>query len=124
MRLFYLLFFLLAIAARSAAQQEPLLSGTFDSTRVPDFLHHLEAQSSYFFYYDSTQVDSFRITLSVQQQPLKAVLDAAFKNTDIHYAIDAQHVFITRQLQVLTTLPPGFNEGAQTDFIKSDTTKA
>jgi hypothetical protein len=125
MRLLYLLVFVFVISANAAAQQkEPLLSGTFDSTRVVDFLHNLEAQSPYFFYYDSAQLDSFRITLSVQQQPLRALLDAAFKNTDIHYALDVQQVFITRQLQVLTTLPAGFNEEDKNGIVKTDTTKA
>jgi hypothetical protein len=84
MRRFYLLILLFLTGTCALAQQkEPLLSGTFDSTAVPEFLHNLESQSFYFFYYDSAQLAPIRISLSVQQQPLQAVLTAAFKNTDI-----------------------------------------
>ena len=119
MRAFYILLITLFLFHKAGAQQEPLFSGRFDSVSVVDLLHNLEAQSNYFFYYDSVQLHAFHITLVVEQQPLQKVLEAAFKNTDLHYAIDAQHhVFITRQLQVLTTLPPGFGD------VKTDVAQA
>lgn len=95
----------------SAQEKELLFTGSFENSTVPRFLRTLEATSSYYFYYDSLQLDSFRITLSIQNQPLQPVLEAAFKNTDIRFAVDAQdHVFISRQLQMLTTLPAGFGD--------------
>ena len=121
-RFYFILLLTCAWAGATAQQKEPLFSGTFDSTKVVDFLHTLETQSSYFFYYDSTQLDSIRITLTVQQQPLRSVLGAAFKNTDVHIAIQGQQVFVTRQLQVLTELPAGFTE-AKDAVVKNNATK-
>ena len=100
----------------SAQEKNPLFTGTFENAKLPDFFQQLEAASDYFFYYDSVQLDSFRITLSVQNQPLQSVLEKAFAGTDIYFSIDAeQHVFVTRHLQVLATLPEGFGDKPKTE---------
>jgi hypothetical protein len=115
MRPLYLTTLLLFMTYGATAQEKkPLFTETFENTRLPVFFQQLEAASPYFFYYDSVQLDSFRITLSVQNQPLQAVLEKAFAGTDVLFSIDAeQHVFVSRQLQVLTTLPAGFGDVPQ-----------
>ena len=90
----------------------PVISGDFKNVAVDTFLIALQAQTHYHFYYDTAQLDSVRINLSVISQPLKTVLEKAFENTDIYYAIDQHNnVFISKGLAVKTTLPEGFFTG-------------
>jgi beta-glucosidase-like glycosyl hydrolase len=98
----------------SAQEKKPLFTEAFDKQHACRLLSAIGSGFTLFFYYDSVQLDSFRITLSVQNQPLQAVLEKAFAGTDVLFSIDAeQHVFVSRQLQVLTTLPAGFGDVPQ-----------
>jgi hypothetical protein len=106
-RILFLLpsFFLSAFCLESSAQKNPqnLISGNFQQLSIDEFVHELESQTSYYFYYDTTRFDSLRITLSVDRQPLTRVLDLAFSKTDFKYAIDRhQQVFLTRGVTVQT----------------------
>ncbi|WP_246455297.1 TonB-dependent receptor [Hymenobacter citatus] len=66
----------------------------------------VEAQSTYHFYYDTTQVQGLRITIQVVGQPLPSVLKAVLKDSKLYFAIDEQHnVFITKGTPVYTQLP-------------------
>src|SRR5215203_1084559 len=113
---FFLFLFLMFSFNTWAQEKEPLFSFNFENSTITDVIQKLESASPYYFYYDSLQLDSFRFTLSVQNQPLQSVLKEAFKGTDIHFSIDPQqHVFISRQLQVLTTLPSGFTDEKKVD---------
>ncbi|MDQ3277570.1 MAG: TonB-dependent receptor, partial [Bacteroidota bacterium] len=111
MRKNLLLIFLCFVAAASNAQEKTSarISGHFVNLPVTKFFQAVEAQSPYYFYYDSTHVDSLRVNLMVQEQPLPEVLQNVFRNTDLQFAIDAQNrVFITRKIPLVTTLPPNF----------------
>ena len=107
MRLVFLCFLIIGSGALTTAaqQQDSLFSIRSENSTVAAFVQQLETLTPYTFFYDSAQVDSFRVTVALEKQSLKTILDAAFKGTDLQYALDDQHhVFITRALQVLTTL--------------------
>ena len=82
--LFLLLLLLQLPAFRSYGQQpaEQLVSGDFVRVPFEEFVRQLEAQTSYRFYFDPQSVDSLRITLRVQNQPLPTVLYQALLNTN------------------------------------------
>ena len=93
------------------AQQstEPLISGDFARLTIDTFLITIEKQSGYKFYYDTAQFDSTRITLSVKNQSLSSVLDAAFKDLGFLYTIDnRKNVFVSKGVIVQTELPASF----------------
>src|SRR5450755_510920 len=71
------------------AQKNPLnlISGTFHDLTIQEFTEEIEQQTNYFFYYDITLFDSLRITMTVNKEPLSAVLDQAFEKTDFNYSI-------------------------------------
>ena len=119
-------------AARSQQASLPAVSGNFKDIPVDSFLIQLEQQTNYHFYFDTAQLGALKINVTATNQSLKQVLDAAFANTGIYYAIYNNNVFVTKGLQVQTTLPGGFFSGKQnsTDILAgsmpgttTDTTK-
>ena len=69
-------------------------------------LKELEKQSGYRFYYDTTDLDTVKISLDVDQQPLTKALDQLFAGTGMSYSFDrSQHLFITRGEAIATNLP-------------------
>jgi len=114
MRKTYLLSFcfLFILRIASGQQSSKLISVNFQQATVAQFVNELESKSSYHFYYDPVQFDSLRVTLQVNEKPVETVLDLAFKNTDFHYAINRQQVFLTRGRQIKTELAQGFVEHA------------
>ena len=105
-------------AAKTFAQREQLISGDFTGMSFGQFVHQIESATSYHFYFDTAQTNNLTVTLSVTQKPLQAVLQLLFNKTDFHFAIDdGMHVFITKKIQIQTSLPTGFfdrNENADT----------
>jgi hypothetical protein len=89
------------------AQKNPLnlISGTFHDLTIQEFTEEIEQQTNYFFYYDITLFDSLRITMTVNKEPLSAVLDQAFEKTDFNYSIGPHNeVYLTKVAIVQTNL--------------------
>jgi hypothetical protein len=127
--LFLFFVFLLFASGLNAGAQErpaPRISGEFNNLPLLQFLHEIEAQSSYFFYYDSTGLDSIRVNVTVKEQPLDSVLRVAFRNTDLRFAIDAEnHVFLTHGYAIQTTIARGlFNQDQTSPDNLTDTLMA
>lgn len=95
--------------AKAFAQQEQLISGDFTGMGFGQFIHEIESKTSYHFYFDTAQTNNLTVNISVNQKPLRNVLQQLFNKTDFHFAIDEDgHVFITKKFQIQTTLPTGF----------------
>ncbi|MBG9377747.1 TonB-dependent receptor [Panacibacter sp. DH6] len=87
----------------------PVISGDFKGLTIDTFLITIEKQSGYKFYYDTAWFDSTRISLSVKNEPLQAVLTAAFKDIGLVYTIDHdKNVFVSKGITVQTDLPESF----------------
>jgi len=89
------------------AQKNPLnlISGTFHDLTIQEFTEEIEQQTNFFFYYDITLFDSLRITMTVNKEPLSAVLDQAFEKTDFNYSIGPHNeVYLTKVSIVQTNL--------------------
>ena len=115
---------LLCSAALVRAQKPVLVSGKFENLSADKFFKQIEEASPYFFYYDTTQLDSVVINLTAKDKPLSDLLTQAFQNTDIQFAIDAQHrVFITKKIAIITSLTPDFfkpnNSERKTDHTQA-----
>ena len=130
--LYFVLCFVIFAAPLNAQNKEAaLISGTFNNITAQDFLLQLEKQTGYRFYFDTLQLDSIKIDISIKDLPLSAALDLAFKNTRLNYTIDNQrNIFVTKGLKVQAELPQGFfmnvngNEASQQNnfFSLTDTT--
>lgn len=104
-----LLFFFLMIAAAAKGQSPSLVSGHFVNLPVQKFFQQVEAQTPYYFYYDSTQLDSLVVNILVHDQPVPDVLQKVFRGTDLQFAIDEQNrVFITKKILLQASLPPNY----------------
>jgi hypothetical protein len=102
------IFLLLSGMAKGQKGASNLITGDFRDLSIEQFIHELEKQVDFHFYYDSAQSDSIRITLSVQNQPLPSVLELALSKYGLYYSIDEwQRVFISSKKLVRTSLPPG-----------------
>src|SRR6187402_2154741 len=95
----------------SAAHAQDAKPVTLDikQGRMVDVLKELEKLTSYRFYYDTTDLDTAKVAVSVQQQPFTKVLDQLFTDKDLTYTIDKdRYVFITRGDPIHTELPVDF----------------
>src|SRR6186713_1117276 len=87
-----------------------------DSAKIDTFIQQLEKQTDLRFYYNAAQFDSLFISINVQNQPLRKVLDQVFINTDFQYTIvDEKKLFISKGRVVSTSFPPGFFSGGKVD---------
>lgn len=111
------LLLLLGLGTIAGAQEgkDTLITANFKKVGFSRFVQEVEAQTPYYFYYDPAQVDSIEVTLYASSLPLSKVLETVLKGTDIRFSIDREKkVYLTRNLQIVTALPPGFggNNGA------------
>jgi hypothetical protein len=115
-------FFLFTNIAAAQQNTPKPVSGEFNNATVTSFLQALEQQTGYYFYYDSLQFDSVRINLSFKNQPLAKLLNVALEPLGFHYTIieDRRQVFLTRGIEIKTTLPPGFFGRSPKDTIDQE----
>jgi len=104
---FVVCFFVLWLRA-DAQQKEILVSGRFEQTSLKEFFSKIEAQTPLYFYYNSRQVDSLTVSLTCDNEPVRQVLEKALQNTGLQFSIDNNRVFVTKGLKLVTSLPPGF----------------
>lgn len=115
MRNYWLLMICLLGLARleafSQAKGEKRLSINLTDGRFKQFVKEAETQTGCFFYYEEALLDSLKITLQANQQPLVNVLLQVFKGTDFKFAIDDQlRVFVTSDQALITELPSNLFE--------------
>ena len=93
------LFLLILCSSIQTFAQQPnndLITADFNQVSFEQFAKKIEAQTSYHFYFDPTQLDSFDITISVSKVHLSSLLNQVFRKTDLHYTIEKNQIFITR----------------------------
>lgn len=120
---FLLLLIIYAQGLLAQEQAPPRITGRFTNLTVEQFVSRLEAQTPYHFFFIASQFDSIRINLDVQNEALEKVLAAALpQDSGFHVSIDrALHVFITKGLQIQTSLPPNYFSGTPARQVTADT---
>lgn len=106
----WLLFLLLCTTTIWAQEKrDSLVTVDLSHATIEQLVQALESQTAYRFYYDASQFDSIRISVSAQKQSLANVLQLAFPaNSEYHFSIDQRrNVFLTRGLAIVTALPSG-----------------
>src|SRR5665647_587488 len=94
----------------------PYVSGEYKNMSAEKFLLQMEKQTGFHLYFDSSQLDSIVVDISVNKKPLTEVLKLAFITTKLEVAYYApDNIFISKGLLVQTELPNGFlNKGKRT----------
>jgi TonB dependent receptor/CarboxypepD_reg-like domain/TonB-dependent Receptor Plug Domain len=116
---------LLCLCLDSLGQKNPqnLISGNYRGVSIEEFVQDLESQTNYFFYYDVSKFDSFRVTVLAIREPLSIVLDRAFSKTGFYYSIDPhQQVFLTKDAVVQTNLTTEFVDSSKTKHMANGLT--
>src|ERR1700749_678741 len=99
MKKIYCLSFCFAILFKMASAQDvnkKTISVNFQQATIDQFVSDLETKTGYHFYYNPPQFDSLKVTLQATDRTLESVMNSAFQNTNFHYAIISQSVFLTR----------------------------
>jgi hypothetical protein len=68
----------------------------FNQAKIGAVVTDLEAKSGLHFYYDPLQMDSLRITAKVDNKTLNTILGIVFENTSVHFVINKNAVFLTK----------------------------
>jgi hypothetical protein len=100
--------FLAFISGTAIAQKMPRVSGNFSAITFSDFVKAIEEQSDYHFYYNNLWTDSLTITLSADNKDLDQVIQEALSTTDLHFTIYKNAVYITKERQLVATLPENY----------------
>ncbi len=110
----FLFLFLICSGLYGQKDTVTFITASVKEVSIEKFADIIEKQSGFHFYYDTARVDSVTITITVSNQPIKNVLDLAFANTGIFYAIDnTKHIFLTKGYALNLSLPDGFFNGAK-----------
>ena len=107
----YLLVFCMVTCFINAAfgQDKKTVTGNFIDVPFKQFVQETETQTGCRFYYDAAETDSIKITHTANQEILAELLTAVLKNTGLRYSLDDKgRVFITKQVEIFTSLPPDF----------------
>jgi hypothetical protein len=118
-----LFIFLCCFCSRIQGQKnvQNLITVTFHEAGIREMTEEIESQTDYFFYYDIAIFDTLRVTLSVSREPLTAVLDKAFANTNLVYSIGPHNeVYLTRETSIQTnfdTIPQTTGKGRKNVYL-------
>src|SRR6185503_1896449 len=86
-----------------------LIDVDFKQAGISQIVTDLKLKTGFTFYYDPVQLDSLKVTLTVNQKPLTVVLDKIFENSPYHYVITGQdEVILTKNSRIVTELAAGF----------------
>jgi hypothetical protein len=100
---------MLALTPTTNGQQRGLITVELSSAPFKQLVDAIESQTDYHFYYNPRTTDSLKITLSVQNQNVNAVLGHALAGTQLHFAVDAQgNIFVTEGRDIMADLPVDF----------------
>jgi len=101
--------FLSLIAIQSIAQDNSkLISVDFNQAKIEEVVKAIEAKVSFKFYYDLSAMDSLRVSVKAENKTVSFILEQAFKDTDFHFAVSGNNVFLTRGKQIKTLLADGY----------------
>lgn len=102
-----------AVRAQTNTARGPLITASFSRLPADSFLLQLEQESGYRFYFSRHDLDSLRITLTADRQPLLDVLELAFAHTSIVFSGDRdRRIFVTKNVLVNTELPENIFDDA------------
>ncbi len=101
----------MAISCCCSAQQAEttVLSEKFVQVPFPLFVHEIEQKLACHFYYDEMDLDSLKVSLTLIDAGLQAVLSQTFAGGTISFSITPDRlVFLSRGKKIISSFPEGF----------------
>lgn len=108
MRYLAILLFFIAFQVQGQVKDQNLITGSFNGLTLSQFVNAIESQTTYRFYYQDMEFDSLRISMTIADKSLPAVLELAFQNSDFKFALLDKSVFLTKKRMLVTQLPADF----------------
>ena len=103
--------FLVACFQSAIGQEAKGYNWNFENTPFVKFVDSLETRYGCHFYFDSTELADFEITLSVKQASISQLLEKVFNKTRFHFLVDNHNrVFVSNLVVFKTNLPSGLFE--------------
>lgn len=84
---------------------------------LDELVKQLEAQTSFRFYYDEALFSNFKLSLDLKNVAVNEVLDKALNGSDFHYAVFENAIFLTKQVQILTSITSQQVPGMKRDIF-------
>lgn len=106
MRYLTILLILFSLSVNGQTVDKNVVSGTFTNLTVDQLATRIESVTEYHFYYEISELDSARVTFSVENKPIDEALKLAFEKTNIKFAIVNNDIFLTKNKTLITQLPP------------------
>ena len=104
---FFLFCMLVFIHAENSYSQGKALNFSLENTTVGQILEKIEAETDYLFLFTDKTVDVDRkIDLSIETTKVSDVLNALFKNTNVHYEIIDNQIILSTRGTNLSALSP------------------
>jgi hypothetical protein len=123
MRLMKFVFFLCIIITNiniGFAQEDPMIvNGKYEQTPFQLFVQDIERQVPVEFLYHPQIVDSFFVSTTFNNEPLKRALLKVFSGTDVHYFINEYNqVILTQGYKVVVNLPFNFFDRSDVSTVQ------
>ena len=111
------------VFAANTYAQSTTLTVQLNNKTIKDVFNYIEKNSEFIFVYMDNTFDSRKVVnVSVQDQPVTAILDNLFQGTDVTYKIDNRQVIITRKEAAPITVAPSVQQEREVSgVIKDDT---
>ena len=103
-----LFIFIFLLTATAFSQRSTRITAEFTSATFQQVVTTIEEQTNYRLSFNPSWTDSLVINLSVANKEVANVLSKIFADTEFHYNIYQDNIYITRERQILTELPLDF----------------
>ncbi|MGL6268149.1 MAG: TonB-dependent receptor, partial [Chitinophagaceae bacterium] len=119
--LFFISFFFLSFNALNAQVNFPV-SGEFINTPFEVFIQKLETQSHYKFHFNPVQLDTLKITKSVQAIPILELLNQVLSGTGFYFTLQSgNRIFILeKKARIIEKIADDFFTAPQTNKINPE----
>ncbi len=104
------IFFFVIVFWYGNAQEDNLISGTYDNAPLYNIITDIESKSDYSFFFIKDWVQKDSVTISFNNENLESALDRLFSKTQLNYYIlkNDKRVFLVENTVIYDELPRGF----------------
>jgi hypothetical protein len=92
----------------AAGQSFPIVSIRLENAKFPAFALEVRKQTDIEVFYRMQDVDSVTVSLDGSAQPLNAVLDRLFADSQLRYSLFGNSIYVMKGRDILTSLPVDF----------------
>ncbi|MFI5153307.1 MAG: TonB-dependent receptor domain-containing protein [Chitinophagales bacterium] len=117
-----IVFGLCVLFSRVEGQDSAHITGDFQQLSFHEFVHQIESQCDYRFFYDSADLDSLVVNLRANHLLVNILLERVLHGSGFHYAIDSLHYVVISRDIIRDKLASNFfkRTGTAADTLESE----